>query len=202
MKTINTKGLLCPKPLILTKKALKEAKVNEQFIVLIDNKTSRQNVERFLKDNNAKSECSQEGNVFKLIVTKLVEGFVSPDVEKCYEIPQEGKGLNGKHVYVFKNKVAEDDLGEMLTIGFIETLQEVEPLPDKIIFYHKGVFLALEDSTVLEELQQLEKKGIEILICGKCVDFYDVKDKVKVGIVTNAYDILKALTDASHLIYP
>ena len=112
------------------------------------------------------------------------------------------KSKKGKHIIVLKQKVAEDELGEMLTFGFLDTIKEVLPLPEKIVFYHKGVYLTLEDSPFLEKLQQLEKSGIEILICGNCVDYYDVTDKVKVGTVSNAYDILKALTDASHLIYP
>ena len=160
MKTINTKGLVCPKPIILTKKALKEAIVSEQFIILIDNKTSRDNVERFLKDNNAMSECKQEGDIYKIYVTKMEEGFMSPDVEKYCDIPNEGKELHGKHVVAFKNKIAEDELGEMLTMGFIETLNEIEPLPWKIAFYHKGVNLSLADSAVLEPLKQLEKRGV------------------------------------------
>jgi selenium metabolism protein YedF len=106
-------------------------------------------------------------------------------------------------VYVFKKaRVAEDELGEMLTLGFLDTIKEVEPLPDKMIFYHEGVKMVLEDSPVLEKLKDLEKMGVEILICGDCVNFYNVKDKVRVGTISNAYDILKAFTDAEHLIYP
>jgi TusA-related sulfurtransferase len=48
MKTVDARGQVCPKPLILTKQALKEVSPGEQISVLIDNPTSRQNVERFL----------------------------------------------------------------------------------------------------------------------------------------------------------
>jgi len=204
MKIVDARGLLCPKPLILTKKALKEVGVNEKFLVLIDNETSKQNVERFLKDNNAGSEFVQKEDLFEITVTKFAEDLPAPEVKDYCEIPQirEKSAPVGKHVYVFKNFVADDELGKMLTKGFLETIKEIEPLPEKLIFYHKGVEFVLENSPFLEEIRLLKDAGVEILICGNCVNYYDVTEKVEVGTVSNAYTILKALTDASHIIYP
>ncbi|MCK4695282.1 MAG: sulfurtransferase-like selenium metabolism protein YedF [Candidatus Cloacimonetes bacterium] len=200
MKIVNAKGFLCPKPLIMTKKVLKEASLNERFVVLIDNEVSMQNVTRLLKDNNAKTEVSEKDGVYKITVTKLEKSISMSVVEEYCEVPEPKKG---KHVYVFKiNGVGSDELGQMLTEGFLDTIKEVDPLPDKIICYYEGIFLTLDDSPFLGKLQELEELGIQILICGNCVNFYKVKDRVKVGIVSNAYDILKAFTDASHLIYP
>ncbi len=200
MKIIDAKGLVCPQPLILTKKALKKVEVNEQFIILLDNETSVQNINRFLKENNAQSEIDKEDEIYKIIVTKLPENIPEPASDNLKII----NGIKvGTHVYVFKKvRVAEDELGEMLTFGFLDTIKEVEPLPDKMIFYHEGVKMVLEDSPVLEKLKDMERMGVEILICGDCVNFYKVKGKVRVGTISNAYDILKAFTDAGHLIYP
>jgi TusA-related sulfurtransferase len=78
MKIIDTKGLVCPQPLILTKKALKEVEVNEQFMILLDNETSVQNINRFLKENNAQSEIAKEDEIYKIIVTKLPENIPEP----------------------------------------------------------------------------------------------------------------------------
>ncbi len=200
MKTIDAKGLICPKPLILTKKMLNEVSVNEQFIVLIDNETSKTNVKRFLEDNKAKVEITREDKTYRLLVTKLGENISHSKAENYCEFPRTKKG---NHIYILKTRsVAKDELGEMLTNGFLDTIKEVEPLPDKLIFYHEGIFLTLDDSPVLDKLQLLESLGVEILICGNCVIFYDVVDRVSVGKVSNAYDILQAFTNASHLIYP
>ncbi len=200
MKIVDAKGQTCPKPLILTKKALKDVAVNERFIILIDNETSMENVSRFLKDNNVGFDISEENGVYKLHATKLEEGSYLKEVETYCSIPKKKKG---KHVYVFKtNGVAEDELGKMLTGGFLDTIKEVAPLPEKIILYHKGVYLALDNSPYLEKIRDLENLGVEIFICGNCVNFYNVKEKVGVGIISNAYTILKAFSDASHLIYP
>ena len=54
MRIVDTKGQLCPAPLIAAKKALKETTEGESFIVLTDNKTSFDNLSRFLKDNNSR----------------------------------------------------------------------------------------------------------------------------------------------------
>ncbi|MGL5921227.1 MAG: sulfurtransferase TusA family protein, partial [Bacteroidales bacterium] len=50
MKTIDTRGLLCPAPLIHTKKAIKEAQGGETLEVLLDNETACQNVSSYLKE--------------------------------------------------------------------------------------------------------------------------------------------------------
>ena len=200
MREVDAKGLICPKPLILTKKMLNEVSVNEQFIVLIDNETSKTNVRRFLKDNKAKVEFTREDNTYRLLVTKLEENISHSEAENFSELHRTKKG---NHIYILKTRsVANDELGEMLTNGFLDTIKEVEPLPDKLIFYHEGVFLTLDDSPVLDKLKVLESLGVEILICGNCVNYYDVVDRVSVGKVSNAYDILQAMTNAGHLIYP
>ena len=113
-----------------------------------------------------------------MTITKLSSEQIKEIEEPVYQVPL----TKGKHVYVFKNeRIADDELGNMLTQGFFETIKEINPLPEKIIFYHKGVNLVLEGSPVLENIKHLESLGIEILICGNCVEYYDVKEKIRVG---------------------
>ena len=98
--------------------------------------------------------------------------------------------------------VGDDDLGSILAKALINTIKEVEPLPESILFYNGGVFLALKDSPVVQPLQELSDRGVKILVCGTCLDFYGKKAEVGVGIVSNMYDILQALTDAGHVVMP
>jgi len=198
-KSIDARGLLCPKPLILTKKGLSELQVDEQMEVRIDNVTAKNNIEKFLVDNYARAECTEENGTYKLTITKLNSGQIKEIEERDFQVPSN----KGKHVFVFKNeRIADDKLGIMLTQGFFETIKEINPLPEKIIFYHKGVNLVLEGSPVLESIKYLESIGVEILICGNCVAYYDVKEKIRVGTVSNAYDILTALSKAHHIVTP
>ncbi len=204
MKTVDARGQLCPKPLILTKKALLETRTGETMEVLIDNETSRGNVERFLKDNGMGVECSEENGVFRLSVTKAGELLSKPVAEEyCETSPGPARGRICDHAFVFKKaRVADDDLGEILTIGFFSTIGELDLLPGKIIFYHEGVRLVLDGSPVLDHLRKLESLGVVIMICGTCVDHYKVKERVRVGTISNAYDILMAMSEAHHLVSP
>ncbi len=198
-QVIDAKGLICPAPLILTKKGLLSLEKGERLKVIVDNSTAVSNIERFAEGNNASTECTGGNGVYTLTITKLKTDIKVKNREnECRIFPP-----RGKHVFVFKNEsLASDELGYMLTKGFFETIKEMTPLPDKIIFYHKGVNLVLEGSPCLEDIRELESIGVEILICGNCVEYYDVKTNVGAGIISNSYDILMALSNAHHVITP
>ena len=191
MKIVDAKGLACPQPLILTRKAIGEKIGN--FRVVVDDPISKKNIERYLKHEKKDYKISEED--------ALIYIDVISDLSAVEEV-EEAEQVN-KPVYVFKfNGVAEDELGKVLTEGFLATIKEVTPLPEAIVFYHEGVYLALDDSPYLEILKELEDLGVKLFVCGTCVKFYDVVERVKIGEVSNAYDILAVMTNAHHLIYP
>ncbi len=86
--------------------------------------------------------------------------------------------------------------------SFLKTLMDLETKPSRLILIHSGVRLATEGSEVLETLRALSQKGIEIFSCGTCLDFYGLKQKLKVGVVSNMYDIAQSLLEADRLIRP
>lgn len=200
---IDARGQLCPKPLILTKKAYNNKDIKNNFTVLIDNETSKENVERFLKDNEIKFRTKKKDNYFQLCITKQ-DNIIETELENYCPVP-ERENISGKHVICFKNDkmgFGDEELGKILIKGFINTIKEVEPLPDKIIFYNSGVKLTLEEFGLLDSLKELEHSGVKILICGTCADYFGIKEKIKVGIISNMYDITESLTKASHVIVP
>jgi selenium metabolism protein YedF len=79
---------------------------------------------------------------------------------------------------------------------------DLKPIPSKLIFVNSGVHLTTEGSEVIESLKALADKGVEILSCGTCLDFYGLKEKLKVGIISNMYDIAQSLLEADRLIRP
>ncbi|MFP4417104.1 MAG: sulfurtransferase-like selenium metabolism protein YedF [Fibrobacterota bacterium] len=199
-KIVDARGMLCPKPLIMTKKALNELAVNQTMIVQIDNETSKQNVERFLNDNHMETEVLENNGFFELHVTKREQQLASPDAES-YCTPEPSK----PHVVAVGSDVmgmGDHDLGEILMKAFINTLHEVSPLPGAVVFYNRGIFLALENSPVIDSLKKLHQKGVTILVCGTCADYFDKKSSVKVGITSNMYTILETMTQAGHVIKP
>ncbi len=65
---------------------------------------------------------------------------------------------------------------------------------------NSGVRLVAQGSSVLEDLQSLSNKDVQIWACGTCLDFYALKDKLSVGQVSNMYSIVEALSQAENVI--
>jgi selenium metabolism protein YedF len=94
----------------------------------------------------------------------------------------------------------EAELGKILIRGFFHTLGEVEPLPQTAIFFNTGVKLACEGSPVLDDLRALESQGIEMLICGTCLGYLELAEKLAVGQVSNMYDIAETMLWAGKVV--
>lgn len=202
-KIIDARGQLCPKPIILTKKAINDPNIPNEFFLLIDNETSKENVERFLKDNGILHQTYQKENYFQISVSKT--GEKADSSSEAYCSISTTKKLTADHIMAITNDKmgsGSDELGKILIQGFMNTIKEVSPLPQKIIFYNNGVKLTLKDSPVIDSLKELEKLGVMIQICGTCVDYYKVKDKIGCGKISNMYDITDSLTKATHIISP
>ncbi len=204
MKVIDTKGRLCPEPLILAKKAFATLNLGEQMEVVSDNDTSCSNLMRFLKDTNANPILTEEGNIFKILCTKgegaLIEKIIAEDY--C-EIPIKEK-ISNYVISISSDKMGQgdDELGKILIKAFINTIPEINKLPSTIVFYNAGVLLVQESFGLQEGLINLEQRGIKIIVCGTCVDYFGIKDKINVGQISNMYDIANALVGADKILTP
>ena len=107
-------------------------------------------------------------------------------------------------INISSNKMGagDDDLGDILMQSFINTLIQLVPLPSTIILYNAGVLLCTKDSPVLDSLNALETKGVNILLCGTCVDFYNIKDNIAAGKISNMYTIVETLNNSDKIINP
>jgi selenium metabolism protein YedF len=94
----------------------------------------------------------------------------------------------------------DERLGEILMKAFLNTLWDNEPKPAKLMFINDGVRLTTEGSEVLDTLRLLEKDGVEIFSCGTCLEYYKLKDDLRVGKVTNMYETVHSLMDAGKVI--
>lgn len=201
MKTVDCRGMVCPKPLIITKKALNGLALGEQMSVLIDNETSKQNVERFCRDNGVEVAAAREGDVITLTMTKPHREVIAAD-EQAYCEPDSPRK---PHVIVFRGDTMGNgpaELGAILMKAFVNTIKEIKPLPSHLVFYNTGVHLVVEGSPLIGPFAELEKMGVKILGCGTCLDYFNLKSKLAVGSVSNMYTILETLTNAGHVITP
>ncbi len=95
---------------------------------------------------------------------------------------------------------ADPELQIRLIQTYFKLLDESNTLPAVICFYAKGVHLVVEGSPVLESLQSLETKGVRLIICNTCLNFYGLAENVAVGIKGGMTDIIEAQRRAEKVI--
>lgn len=198
MKYLDERQFSCPLPVVHTKNELSQMKAGEVLSVKVNDTTKRDNIKRL--SQTMLCECEVKTNSeddIDLIIT------VSEDTEnalksaKCTDCR--------KTVVVVSSRFmgqGDETLGQNLMKAFIFALTKQDSLPDAILFYNSGVFLTTEGSDCLEDLSLMEKAGVEIFSCGTCLDFYHKKELLKVGKVTNMYDIVSTMEQASIVIKP
>lgn len=95
---------------------------------------------------------------------------------------------------------APADLQGKLAQKFLSILNDNGLLPAKILFYTDGVRLACTGSPIIDQLKQLESKGVELILCSTCLDYFGLIDRVEVGIVGGMPDIIEAMAKAGKVI--
>ncbi|MGQ1891157.1 sulfurtransferase-like selenium metabolism protein YedF [Thermophagus sp. OGC60D27] len=205
MFTIDTKGHLCPEPLIMARNGLREVKEGEKALIITDNETSYQNLMSFLSDLGANPVAEQKGKEYFIEVTKPAETSDQADhnPEAYCSVPGVPAPSTDYVVVARSAQMGEGDadLGNLLVRGYLNALKGMEHLPTHIIMYNSGIHLTLEGSDTALALGELEDRGVSIIVCGTCVDFYQVKSKVGVGRISNMYQIATLLAEAGHVVY-
>ncbi len=84
----------------------------------------------------------------------------------------------------------------------MRTLIDIEPKPWRMIFINSGVKLTTLDEEAAEAIGLLQERGVEILSCGTCLEFFGLKDKLKVGKITNMFEVIESLYKATKVISP
>lgn len=200
-KTIDARRKACPQPVVMTKHALES--VQEGIVtVIVDNPTSRDNVERFAKGQGCNVEASHREEGYFLEIAK---GY--PCEAKAEAAPTERAEPSREEnvvVYIGSDIMGAGDreLGNILIRAFLKTLKDVTPKPKKMIFVNSGVKLTTEGSDVIQSVKDLEAMNISVLSCGTCLDYYRIRDRLRVGVVSNMFDIASALLEADRLVRP
>ncbi len=100
-------------------------------------------------------------------------------------------GMGHSHIHSLNMK---------LITKYFDIILQGNELPAAVTFYTDGVQLVTEGSPILEQLGQLEAKGVRLIICSTCLDELRLSGKVKVGIVGGMPDIIEAQMKASKVI--
>ena len=197
MKTVevNARGLACPQPVVLSMKALAEME-SGKVIVSVDNEVARDNVKRMAEHEGCTVTVEGKGDGFELQITRVPPAKFSP------ELITDKKVVEETLVYLFESEFIgrNRELGKILINGFLNAITSLPKRKSKIVLISNGVRLAIVGSYVLDTLLELKQSGFEILICGTCLDFFKIRDKVQVGTISNALEIMEALTNASKVV--
>lgn len=197
MKTVevNAKGLACPQPVVLSMKALAEME-SGKVIVSVDNEVARDNVKRMAEHEGCTVTVEGKGDGFELQITRV------PPAKFSTELITDKKVVGETLVYLFESDFIgrNRELGKILINGFLNAITALPKRKSKIVLISNGVRLATAGSYVLDTLLELKKSGFEILICGTCLDFFKIRDKVQVGTISNALEIMGALTNESRVV--
>ncbi len=197
MKTVevNARGLACPQPVVLSMKALAEME-SGKVIVSVDNEVARDNVKRMAEHEGCTVTVEGKGDGFELQITRV------PPAKFSTELITDKKVVGETLVYLFESDFIgrNRELGKILINGFLNAITSLPKRKSKIVLISNGVRLATARSYVLDTLLELKQSGFEILICGTCLDFFKIRDKVRVGTISNALEIMGALTNASKVV--
>lgn len=207
-KSIDAKGLACPQPVILVRKALAEENLDE-IEIIVDNEAARENVLRFLRFSGAAGPVvASRGPVHAIsaAVTSAMRekargGSPSPacDEEQEREAPRK---FAGKTIFFSSDQIGRGDemLGRLLMKGLLHTIGELDRPPRTLVFMNSGVRLAAEQEETIELLRRIEHRGVEILVCGTCLDYYHLVDKLRVGRVSNLYEITEKFLESADVV--
>ncbi len=198
---VDARGLPCPQPVLKAKEALEQAK-GGSLIVVVSSEESRDNVVRFLKYSGAEIEkIDEQAGEFSIYTKKISDTTKAELKTEDYICDTQQTGI-GTTIFINKDRIGHgsDELGNNLIKVFISTIRELSVQPRTICFMNSGVKLTVTGAETVPHLKELEEKGIELLVCGTCLVYFNLKEQLAVGKISNMYDISETMLKSSKVI--
>ncbi len=205
MKEIDCRGLDCPEPVLRTKSAL-ENSTEDLLSILVDNQVARDNVMRFLQTKNLQPKYHESQGNYQISVNPVAGEAGDSEKDKSLKketAPVSQQELSNRPVLFISTDqlgTGSIELGRLLMRNFIYTLTKRDDRPEAVVFMNAGVKLCVESSPALDELKELEEGGVTILVCGTCLDYYELQEQHRAGQVSNMYDIADLLMSSGRVI--
>ena len=184
MKIIDAMGLACPRPVILTKKAIREENLDE-VTVKVDNEIATENLTKMGKQLGFSAEVKTNSKTdYEVYLKKTGDA-------QCELMFEED---SSEYIVVISSDhmgTGDETFSKNLLEGFVYALTEQDVAPKYVVFYN--VTLPSINEKVIGDLKALEERGTQVLSCGLCLGQYDLKEKLQVGEVTNMYRICELM---------
>jgi selenium metabolism protein YedF len=193
--TLDCRGLACPNPVIKTKELIDRSGV-KQLTVLVDNPAAQENVSRLLQRSGFQVSVEPRGDA------SAVTGSRADAVPCQVFVEKPAEALRKILVLIGANQLGRGDevLGTKLIANFIATLKEMGPDLWCVVLLNAGVKLAVAGSQVLAGLRDLEQSGVRLLVCGTCLNHFQLLSAKQAGETTNMLDIVTAMQLADKVI--
>lgn len=194
MEMLDCRGQQCPQPVVQARRFMLDNPA-ENFRVQVDDSASRDNLCRLAESQGYSTKISETGNEFLIELSPGMQQNLSP----------EGNPATGPTVILVGSDqmgCGDVKLGQILMKNFIFTLLEGDALPDSILFVNTGVRLTVGGSDLLEPLEQLIERGVDVASCGLCLEYFELKDALAVGRISNMLETVNAMGKAGRIIRP
>ena len=193
--------MACPKPVLETQKAFKNPEITE-FEVIVDNTSARENLKRLAASKGYRCDVSEEGSIITVTIRREAALAVETDGQEYVAACDidAGDSITSGRVLIIKNEFlgdGNDELGKVLMKGFLYTVTETKPYPEKVVLLNSAIKLSTINEETVVHLKKLEEAGTKIYSCGTCLNYYDLADQLKVGVIGNMYDVVDSLMSTS-----
>ena len=199
-KEVDARGLACPQPVLLAKQALDEC-TGEEIVVQVDSENARDNVARLAAGQGCLVHSESAAGGFRVVINKQAgaqapSNGVEPDCRTACAIGADEVVYLLDADYIGSNM----ELGKVLVNGFLNAALSLPHTRCTIVLISNAVRLATKGSYALDVLSKLCAKGYRILICGTCLDFFKIRTEMQIGTISNALEIMQAMTDAAKVV--
>lgn len=195
--TIDARGKNCPIPVLMAKKEIDGGQ--QAFAVDVDNAIAVQNLQKLAQSQGYACSVTPMGSDFRVSFTQSCEACETV-LEQAVPAPVPSGGQTA--IFVPRKIIGDgsEELGANLIRMFFYTIAQGGEPPASIVFMNEGVYLPCQDDQVVEHLRALEAQGVQILVCGTCLNYYGLTEQLQIGAVSNMYDITQALQLAQKVI--
>ena len=190
---IDCRNLACPEPVIRTKNALEGLKKGEKLEILVNSITPKENISRFLKNQNVEFSIEQNGAETKITAVKDESKLELANFDEfvCEITPKNKKTV----IYLNEEYAGSGDVGVSLLAKFLGALLQVDNKPEYVLCVNNAVKITTNRAhPSFKPLKDLEAAGVKILSCGSCLEAYKLVSDLSVGEMSNAYEVMQILT--------
>ena len=190
---IDCRNLACPEPVIRTKNALEGLKNGEKLEILVNSIAPKENISRFLKNQNVEFSVEQNGAEIKITAVKGESKLELANFDEfvCEITPKAKKAV----VYLNEEYAGSGDVGVSLLAKFLGALLQVDNKPEYVLCVNNAVKMTTNRAhPSFKPLKDLEAAGVKILSCGSCLEAYKLVSDLSVGEMSNAYEVMQILT--------